>query len=386
MSSFPYLSLLHHIGKTTTIRILSSELGIQSGQVLYNLDSGSIDLSQERNLRVLKSRMGICPQHNNLLGDDSCRETLRFFARLKGNVPMSDDRQSVADAIDEEVERRLLQIQLTSPEDADKPVKTFSGGMKRKVSIAIAFLGDPEIVFLDEPTAGMDPYNRRVIWDMILASKEGRSIVLTTHFLDEADILSDRVAILKKGRMETCGRSLFLKHQFGVGYSLKFASPSPVDISSLVPTANDMSTSSNGNRESSVHEWNLQSGSEPSFPTVLRLLQEEGASNVSLELTTLEQVFLATGQEDDDDDDDDDEAEEEAADGEAEAEDQDPIEAKNKQLSRIWEQRKQRVPLSFWGKLSSVQWFMLMNSMKLKREFFENIIRPLIYLFSGFVM
>ena len=96
----------------------------------------------------MKRRIGVCPQHNNLLGDESCRETLRLFASLRGSLPMRDSDQSVEDATEAEVTRIIEEIDFTSSEDADKPVKTYSGGMKRKVSIGIALIGDPEIVFL----------------------------------------------------------------------------------------------------------------------------------------------------------------------------------------------------------------------------------------------
>jgi ABC-type multidrug transport system ATPase subunit len=107
---------------------------------------------------------------------------LRLFAHLKGRVEQ-EEGQSKEHAVEAEIQRRLDDIQFASAEDADKAVGTYSGGMKRKVSIALALLGDPEVVFLDEPTAGMDPCNRRIIWDMITAAKVGRSIILTTHFM-----------------------------------------------------------------------------------------------------------------------------------------------------------------------------------------------------------
>lgn len=113
-----------------------------------------------------------------------------------------------------------------------------SGGMKRKLSIAIAFIGNSTTVILDEPTAGrwrahdvaddltilctsgVDPFARRAIWDLILKYKPGRTIVLSTHHLDEADLLSDRLAIISSGELKCVGTTMYLKHKYGEGYNL----------------------------------------------------------------------------------------------------------------------------------------------------------------------
>jgi len=97
---------------------------------------------------------------------------------------------------------------------------TFSGGMKRRLSMAIAFIGDPKIVFLDEPTTGMDPKNRRYIWELIQKMKEGRVVILTTHAMEEADILSDRIAVISEGSLRCVGTGLYLKNRYGDGYRL----------------------------------------------------------------------------------------------------------------------------------------------------------------------
>ena len=103
---------------------------------------------------------------------------------------------------------------------ADDLIKTFSGGMKRRLSLAIAFLGNPKIVFLDEPTTGMDPRNRRNIWEMILKLKNDKAIILTTHSMEEADALSDKVIVLVEGKLKCIGNPLYLKNNFGYGYRL----------------------------------------------------------------------------------------------------------------------------------------------------------------------
>ena len=95
-----------------------------------------------------------------------------------------------------------------------------SGGQKRRLQVAIAFVGAPRVIILDEPTAGVDSQARRFIWDLIIDNKENRTILLCTHHLDEADILSDRVLIVHQGHLLTKGSPLYLKNEYGCGYQL----------------------------------------------------------------------------------------------------------------------------------------------------------------------
>jgi len=97
---------------------------------------------------------------------------------------------------------------------------TFSGGMKRRLSMAIASIGNPKIVFLDEPTTGMDPNSRRQVWELIKKLKKDRVVILTTHAMEEADVLIDRIAVIVDGTLKCIGTQLYLKNQFGEGYRL----------------------------------------------------------------------------------------------------------------------------------------------------------------------
>ena len=99
-------------------------------------------------------------------------------------------------------------------------VTKLSGGMKRKVNLGIALIGGSQVVMLDEPTSGMDPEARREMWDLLTSLKRGRTILLTTHFMEEADVLGDRIAIMGRGRVRCCGSPFFLKKRFGHGYTL----------------------------------------------------------------------------------------------------------------------------------------------------------------------
>ena len=203
---------------------------------------------------------------------------------------------------------------------------------------------------------------------MIIAAKEGRSIILTTHFLDEADVLSDRIGIIKNGKLITCGSSLFLKHHFGAGYELNYnAKGMPIDIPSIVPNAIEVP-----NQIPATYKWRLDHGTEPKFSELLSKLSKVGATNVSLELTTLEQVFLETGKEDNPnngDDEDDDESEE--------VDDEEALDdSKLELLSKIWEPHGTQELPSLWKKFYLVQHFMMTNAWKVKGVVFLNIVLP----------
>ena len=113
---------------------------------------------------------------------------------------------------------------------ADVAVGNLSGGMKRKVNLGMALTGDSEVVMLDEPTSGMDPEARREIWDLLEDAKKDRTILLTTHYMEEADVLSDRIAIMVKGRVYCNGSPMFLKRQLGTGYSLTMTKDENCDV------------------------------------------------------------------------------------------------------------------------------------------------------------
>ena len=112
-------------------------------------------------------------------------------------------------------------IKMLNLEQKRKVIVTkLSGGMKRKVNLGIALIGNSQVVMLDEPTSGMDPEARREMWDLLTSLKRGRTILLTTHFMEEADVLGDRIAIMGRGRVRCCGSPFFLKKRFGHGYTL----------------------------------------------------------------------------------------------------------------------------------------------------------------------
>lgn len=139
-------------------------------------------------------------------------EHLKIFCIFKGVDPAT---------IPTQIDQTMKDVDLVSKAGAYS--KNLSGGQKWKLSVGIALIGNSKLVMLDEPTSGMDLTAWRKIWDMLKRNKDGRVIILTTHFMDEADILGDRIGIMASGKIKCCGSSLFLKKWFGVGYNLVIA-------------------------------------------------------------------------------------------------------------------------------------------------------------------
>ncbi|KAG0089085.1 hypothetical protein BGZ93_010054 [Podila epicladia] len=194
-------------GKSTMIHLLTG---------LYKPTSGGAFVAGANihdQMALVHSRTGVCPQHDILWGDLSIADHLLFYSRLRG-VPPSLEQQAVAYA--------MASVSLTK--FRDRQVKSLSGGERRRVSIAISILGDNRVVFLDEPTTGLDPAVRRIIWDVVNRVKIGRTVVLTTHSMEEADVLSDRIAIMTSGQLRCIGSSLHLKELYGSGFRLNITS------------------------------------------------------------------------------------------------------------------------------------------------------------------
>lgn len=182
-------------GKTTTLNVLTGLIAASRGSAF--VAGHRVGKSAD----AVHSLCGVCPQHDTLWPRLTAREHMAIFAELKG-VP--------AGRVAKEVEEKLRSVDLWAV--AAQAVGGFSGGMKRRLSLAIASIGDPRIVFLDEPTTGMDPVARREAWALIQALKRGRAVVLTTHNMQEADTLSDRLAIMAHGRLRALGTPLRLKN------------------------------------------------------------------------------------------------------------------------------------------------------------------------------
>nr|XP_032808974.1 uncharacterized protein LOC116941727 [Petromyzon marinus] len=190
-------------GKTTTMSILTGLFPPTSGTALIY----GKDIRTE--MESIRSSLGTCPQHNVLFNQLTVEEHIWFYARLKGCS--SEDAK-------EEVERMLEDTGLLMKRA--EHAENLSGGMQRKLSVAMAFVAGSRLVILDEPTAGVDPFARRGIWELLLKYKHGRTIILSTHHMDEAETLGDRIAVIARGRLRCCGSPLYLKSCYGTGYYL----------------------------------------------------------------------------------------------------------------------------------------------------------------------
>ena len=185
-------------GKTTTINCLTGLLSPTKGSVKV----GGFDVRTEG--KKAREIMGVSPQETAVCSYLTGRENVRLFGELY-SVP----RQILSTRVDGALEK----VGLT--EDAGRKVGKYSGGMKRRVSIAMALVQDPMVVFLDEPTVTMDPQSRRAMWDVIRELKaQGKTIVLTTHYMEEAEALCDRVGIIDHGKLIELGTpsGLMAKH------------------------------------------------------------------------------------------------------------------------------------------------------------------------------
>merc|ERR1719373_966875 len=191
-------------GKTSTFKMLTGDTEVTDGEAFIN---GFSILTQ---MNQCRQSLGYCPQFDALDPFLTGREHLRLYARLRGL-----DETSVTRATNWGLKKLGLAAY------ADRCAGTYSGGNKRKLSTAIALIGNPSIVFLDEPTSGMDPGARRFLWNSILEMvRAGQSVVLTSHSMEECEALCSRLGIMVNGQFQCLGSIQHLKNRFGSGYSL----------------------------------------------------------------------------------------------------------------------------------------------------------------------
>lgn len=190
-------------GKTTLISLLTGLYEANGG----NAWIGGYDIIHE--LDQVHLNLGVCPQFDILWPELTIYEHLLFYARLKGTQP-SEEHTMVRKAMEDVFLTKFGSLKSSE----------LSGGMRRRLSVAIALVGNPKMVFLDEPTTGLDPENRRQLWDILAKCREGRAMVLTTHSMEEADVLCSRIGIINQGVLRCIGRQTTLKSQYGGGYHL----------------------------------------------------------------------------------------------------------------------------------------------------------------------
>eukprot|EP01052_Picozoa_sp_SAG31_P002113 SAG31_NODE_71_length_28115_cov_4.128105_13_plen_1544_part_00 len=269
-------------GKTTTLNMLTGLYAPSAGEATVYGRSITTDMNNVR------KEIGVCPQHDVLFASLTCTEHLQVFGQLK--YP-----DATKDQLDMQIESLLKQVGIG--EKAGTKAAALSGGMKRKLSLVIALIGGSKTIFLDEPTSGMDPYSRRSTWKFLRANRPNRSIILTTHFMDEADLLGDRIAIMAEGHLRCCGSALFLKNRFGSGYSLCIAKTAACQSDKITRAVNQtIPESILVSDVGSEIRFQLPSTSVDRYPLLFTQFDSErkqlGIDHYGVSVTTMEEVFL----------------------------------------------------------------------------------------------
>ncbi|SCE74573.1 ATP-binding cassette domain-containing protein [Micromonospora mirobrigensis] len=263
-------------GKTTTLRMLATLIEPDGGEATI----AGADLRKDP--AGVRRRIGYVPQGGSTWDDSTAREELVLQARLYGIGKADAERRAT---------RALDAFQLT--EYADRKCKTYSGGQRRRVEIALGIIHEPKIVFLDEPTTGLDPQSRAHMWDEIRRLRaEGMTVFITTHYLDEADALCDRIAIMDNGEVVAEGTPADLKREISgdvvlVGLDLS-ATPQAAELLDTEEYVNKLETADGGGLRLFVDDG------ATAIPQILRRLDHAGLDLRSIELhrPSLDDVFL----------------------------------------------------------------------------------------------
>jgi len=256
-------------GKTTTIEICEGLTQPDSGEVEV------LGLQWRSHANELRQRLGIQLQETQLAEKLTVLETIRLFRSFFGRGPQP------ADVI------ALVQLE----EKQKSRVGTLSGGQKQRLALACALVGDPDLLFLDEPTTGLDPQARRQLWELIEQFKlDGRTILLTTHYMDEAERLCDRVAIMDHGKVIALGTPRELIASIGVEHMVEFSAAGRLDAGALrhLDGVRDV-TRENGSIQMQVTELHR------AVPALLEELDRQRVPLTELRThsATLEDVFVA---------------------------------------------------------------------------------------------
>lgn len=262
-------------GKTTSISMMVGLLKPTSGQIL--IDGVKIE-------KIDKGMIGICTQELVLWEHLTCLESLKL---------MGDMYEVPGDVLKERAHKLLEDLFLM--EKANTLVINLSGGMKRRLNLALALIHSPEIVVLDEPSEGLDPQSRRVLWNFInsLRDEEGKTVILTTHLMDEADKLSDRIAIIDHGKLLRLDTPENLKKDIGEGDVVEILLSNPEennDALNILKKMEEIESVIEINNKLDVRALNAVS----KLPAIMKILEEEKISieDLSVRQNTLEDVFI----------------------------------------------------------------------------------------------
>ncbi|MEE9474467.1 MAG: ATP-binding cassette domain-containing protein [Candidatus Hydrothermarchaeaceae archaeon] len=262
-------------GKTTTINMLATLLLPTGGSATVN----GFDIVKESH--EVRESVGIVPQEVVLENDLTARENLEFHGALY-DVAKKDMEERIPDLLD------LVELS----DRADDRVITFSGGMKRRLEVVKAFLHTPTLIFMDEPTLGLDPQTRRVIWEQIqrLKKEENTTVFMTTHYMEEADYLCDRIAIIDYGKILDLDTPSNLKHKIGEGDIIDMRVSG--DIDPFLEKLEKEGCSLKKREDNFIRLMVLRG--EDILPKIVRLAEREGITigSLSIHEPTLEDVFI----------------------------------------------------------------------------------------------
>ncbi|KFZ65123.1 ATP-binding cassette sub-family A member 10, partial [Podiceps cristatus] len=276
-------ALLGHsgAGKTTLLNVLGGlTLPSEGSATIYNYKLSEIGVREE-----IREMIGICPQFNVQFEVLTVKENLKTFAEIKG-IKSKEVEREVQNILE------LLDISNVQNTQAEK----LNVGQKRKLSIGIAMLGSPQVLLLDEPTAGLDPLSRHQVWSLLKEHRAGRVILFSTQFMDEADVHADRKAFISHGRLKCVGSSLFLKKKWGIGYHLRIHVSESCDLENMTSLVKRYipNVIFSGHSQYELR-YKLPLENVNKFPDLFNGLDscsDQGIINYGVSMTTLEDVFL----------------------------------------------------------------------------------------------
>ncbi|KAF4012945.1 hypothetical protein G4228_003023 [Cervus hanglu yarkandensis] len=268
-------------GKSALLSTLSGLSVPTEGSVtIYNKNP-----SEMQDLEEIRKITGVCPQFNVQFDTLTVKENLRLFAKIKGIRPKD---------VEQEVQRVLLELDIQNIQD--NLATLLSEGQKRKLTIGIALLGEPQVLLLDEPTAGLDPFSRQRIWNFLRERKADRVILLSTNLTDEVDILADRKVILSNGKLKCVGSSVFLKRRWGLGYHLSLCRSEMCDPEKITSLINHHIPDAKLKTESKEKlVYTLPAERTNKFPDLFSDLDEgcgPGVMSYEVSTSTLNEVFV----------------------------------------------------------------------------------------------
>jgi ATP-binding cassette subfamily A (ABC1) protein 3 len=268
-------------GKSSALKILTGDEVPTSGTAVL----AGHDILQEPH--VVRRMMGYCPQFDALHELLTAEEHLQFYARVRG-VP--------EDMLDRMVDLLIRRLTLDQDEQHKRPAGTYSGGNKRKLSVAIALIGNPPVVFLDEPSTGMDPVSRRFMWDFLSQTMTNRAVILTTHSMEECEALCARIGILVLGKLKCLGTSQHLKTKYANGFQINLTLESESKLEAartfLDRRFRDAEEIESFGGSVKYRIGNQHESLADIFSALEGAKQELGISNYAISQTSLEQIFI----------------------------------------------------------------------------------------------